>query len=82
MEKGPILLTLQCIVEGGTKNNLTSVITQSLMQQGGLTREEVEEAHLLWCRWSFSFSRMLRWNDTSTKGKEFSLHDGATLYGQ
>jgi len=38
-----ILLTLQCIVEEGTKNNLTIVITQSMMQQGGLTKEEVGE---------------------------------------
>jgi hypothetical protein len=38
-----ILPTFQCVVEWGITNNLTFVITQSLMQQGGLTNEEVGE---------------------------------------
>jgi hypothetical protein len=37
----PILLTLECVVEGGNTYNLTIVITQALMQQGGLIQEEI-----------------------------------------
>ncbi len=35
-----ILLTFQHVVEGGNANNLTVVIAQALMQQGGLIQEE------------------------------------------
>ncbi len=35
-----ILLTLECVVEGGNANNLTVVIIQTLMQQGGLTQKK------------------------------------------
>jgi len=39
----PILLTLERVVEGRNTDNLTIVITQALMQQGGLTQEEIVE---------------------------------------
>jgi hypothetical protein len=38
-----VFLTFQHIIERGITNDLTFVITQSLMQQGGLTKEEVGE---------------------------------------
>ncbi len=36
----PILLTLECVGEGGNVDKLIVVITQAFMQQGGLTQEE------------------------------------------
>jgi hypothetical protein len=39
-KRTPILLTLQCVVEGGIPYILIVVIAQALMQQGGLTQEE------------------------------------------
>jgi hypothetical protein len=36
----PILLTLQHIVEGGNVDNLTTIIVQAFMQQGGLIQKE------------------------------------------
>ncbi len=45
----PILPTLQCVVEGGITNNLTFVITQSLILQGRLSREEVGERFICIC---------------------------------
>jgi hypothetical protein len=36
----PILLTLQHIVEGGNVDNLTIIIVQAFMQQGGLIQKE------------------------------------------
>ncbi len=36
-----ILLTLEHVVEGGNVNNLIVVITQALMQQGGLIQKEI-----------------------------------------
>jgi hypothetical protein len=36
----PILLTLQCVVEGGNVNNLIAIVFQVLMQQGGLIQED------------------------------------------
>jgi hypothetical protein len=39
----PILLTFERVVEGRNTDNLTIVITQALMQQGGLTQEEIVE---------------------------------------
>jgi hypothetical protein len=38
-----VLFTLQHVVEGGIVYNLTFVIMQSLLQQGGLTKKEVIE---------------------------------------
>jgi hypothetical protein len=39
----PIILTLQCVVEDETIDNLILVIVQSLMQQGGPTQEETTQ---------------------------------------
>jgi hypothetical protein len=39
-KRTPILLTLQCVVEGGNPYILIAVIAQTLMQQGGLIQEE------------------------------------------
>jgi hypothetical protein len=39
-KKIPILFTLQCVVEGWNVDNLTVIIAQAFMQQGGLTQEE------------------------------------------
>ncbi len=36
----PIPLTLQHIVEGGNVDNLTTIIVQAFMQQGGLIQKE------------------------------------------
>jgi hypothetical protein len=41
-----VLLILQCIVERGNVDIITLTITQSLMLQGGLTREEVSERQI------------------------------------
>jgi hypothetical protein len=35
-----IPFTLECVVEGGNANNLTAIIIQALIRQGGLTQEE------------------------------------------
>jgi hypothetical protein len=35
-----IPFTLECVVEGGNANNLTTIIIQALMRQGGLIQEE------------------------------------------
>jgi hypothetical protein len=36
----PILFTLQHVVEDENVDNLTTIVTQTFMQQGGLTQEE------------------------------------------
>ncbi len=52
--RAQILLTFQHIVERCTTDDLTIVITQSLMQQGGLTNEEVGERFICFSgNWSF-----------------------------
>jgi hypothetical protein len=44
-----VFVTLQHIVEGGIANNLTFIITHSLMQQGRLIRKEVGERLIFFC---------------------------------
>ncbi len=76
-----VLFTFQHIVERGTIDNLTFVMTQSLMQQGRLIEEEVCE-RLIWFNGDgIFFLRMSHWNDISIEEKTFFLRDAATLYG-
>jgi hypothetical protein len=60
MENDSILFTFQRVVEDGNVDNLIAMISQSLIQQGGLTQEKTInlEAGLFWCRWGLPFPRL------------------------
>jgi hypothetical protein len=50
--KVPILLQIECIVDGSGNNNLIEVIIATLMKYGGFNKgRHVKKKIMLWCKW-------------------------------
>jgi hypothetical protein len=54
--KVPILLQIECIMNGSGNNNLIEVIIAALMKYGGFNKgRHVKKVVMFWCKWGFCF---------------------------
>jgi hypothetical protein len=82
-KRAPILLNFEKIVDGSTSNTMTSMIVESLIEFGGLTKSDLtKKTNLFWNRWGDSFLGCKNQNHHTTHEEICTISRWCALHGQ